>query len=92
MTHGERNMDDLAGVPPELLPPKKREVRYHPYAAAAVIQEMFSHFRNIHGGGFLLGVSEPPMPTGTGSGHGRRDVEVDAAEEEERGEDGLRAE
>jgi len=93
VTHGERNMDDLAGVPPELLPPKKRVVRYHPYAAAAAIQEMARHFRNNHGGGggFLLGASEPPMPTGTGSGRGRRDVEVDAAAEE-RGEDGLCAE
>jgi len=95
VTRGERDVpgvDDLAGVPPELLPPKKRVVRYHPYAAAAAIQEMASHFRNIHGGGFLLGASEPPMPMGTGSGCGRRDVEVDAAAEEERGEDGLRAE
>ncbi|CAD6240696.1 unnamed protein product [Miscanthus lutarioriparius] len=93
VTRGERDVpgvDDLAGVPPELLPPKKRVVRYHPYAAAAAIQEMASHFRNNHGGGggFLLGASEPPMPTGTGSGRGRRD----AAAEEERGEDGLRAE
>ncbi|TVU04021.1 hypothetical protein EJB05_50438, partial [Eragrostis curvula] len=31
---------DLAGVPPELLPPKKRVVRHHPYAAAWAIQEM----------------------------------------------------
>ena len=63
VTRGERDVDDLAGVPPELLPPKKRVVRYHPYAA---IQEMASHFRNIHEGGFLLDASEPPMPTGTG--------------------------
>ena len=40
--------EDLAGVPPELLPLKKRVVRYHPYAAAAAIQEMASH-RNYHG-------------------------------------------
>ena len=95
VTRGERDVDDLAGVPPELLPPKKRVVRYHPYAAAAAIQDMASHFRNNHGGGgFLLGASEPPMPMGTGSGRGRREVEIDAAAAagEERGEDGLRAE
>ena len=40
--------EDLAGVPPELLPLKKRVVRYHPYAAAAAIQEMASR-RNYHG-------------------------------------------
>ncbi|KAK3159632.1 hypothetical protein QOZ80_1BG0049060 [Eleusine coracana subsp. coracana] len=33
---------DLAGVPAELLPLKKRIVRYHPYAAAWPIQEMAS--------------------------------------------------
>ncbi|KAK3163207.1 hypothetical protein QOZ80_1AG0000620 [Eleusine coracana subsp. coracana] len=33
---------DLAGVPAELLPLKKRIVRYHPYAAAWAIQEMAS--------------------------------------------------
>ena len=41
--------EDLAGVPPELLPLKKRVVRYHPYAAAAAIQEMASH-RNLMAG------------------------------------------
>ena len=41
--------ESLAGVPPELLPLKKRVVRYHPYAAAAAIQEMASH-RNLMAG------------------------------------------
>ena len=35
--------EDLAGVPPELLPPKKRLMRYHPYYAASAIQEIASH-------------------------------------------------
>nr|TKW11959.1 hypothetical protein SEVIR_5G006100v2 [Setaria viridis] len=52
-------LGDLAGVPPELLPLKKRVVRYHPYEAAAAIQEMASHHN--YGGGFLLDVA--PMPT-----------------------------
>ena len=36
--------EDLAGVPPELLPPKKR-LRYHPYYAASTIQDLASHGR-----------------------------------------------
>ncbi|CAL4978781.1 unnamed protein product [Urochloa decumbens] len=74
--------EDLAGVPPHLLPLKKRVVRYHPYEAAAAIQEMASHHSYYGGGegGFLLAVA--PMPTTTGA---RQD-------EDERDEDGLRAE
>ncbi|KAM0914103.1 hypothetical protein ACQ4PT_011789 [Festuca glaucescens] len=41
--------EDLAGIPPELLPPKKRLVRYHHYYASSTIQEIASHGR---GGGF----------------------------------------
>ncbi|RLM91212.1 uncharacterized protein C2845_PM08G00460 [Panicum miliaceum] len=75
---------DLAGVPPELLPLKKRVVRYHPYAAAAAIQEMASH-RNHGGGGFLLAVDVVPVPT-TGA---RLDLDLDLGE---RDGGGLRAE
>ncbi|RLN22140.1 uncharacterized protein C2845_PM07G40020 [Panicum miliaceum] len=88
LAHGRRvsvtapaREDDLAGVPPELLPLKKRIVRYHPYAAAAAIQEMASH-RNHGGGGFLLAVDVVPAPT-TGA-------RLDLAGERDEG--GLRAE
>jgi hypothetical protein len=50
--------EDLAGVPPELLPPKKRPVRYHPYYASSTIQEIASHGR---GGGFGFGNRPVPL-------------------------------
>ncbi|OEL15703.1 hypothetical protein BAE44_0023278 [Dichanthelium oligosanthes] len=71
--------EDLAGVPPELLPLKKRVVRYHPYAAAAAIQELSSHHSH-GGGGFLLAVE--PTPT----------TAARLGLEERRDESGLRAE
>lgn len=52
----------FAGVPPEMLPPKKRLLRYHPYAAAWTIQEMANHARGQ--GGF--GGKRPAVPTPPG--------------------------
>ncbi|KAF0917534.1 hypothetical protein E2562_020911 [Oryza meyeriana var. granulata] len=51
--------EGFAGVPPEMLPPKKRFLRFHPYAAAWTIQEMANHVRG-EGGGF--GGQRPAVP------------------------------
>uniref|UniRef100_A0ACD5VFG9 Uncharacterized protein n=1 Tax=Avena sativa TaxID=4498 RepID=A0ACD5VFG9_AVESA len=62
--------EDFAGVPPELLPPKKRLMRYHPYYAASAIQEIASNGR---GDGF----GNRPVPLtveGNGDGFGNRPV------------------
>uniref|UniRef100_A0A0E0JG12 Uncharacterized protein n=1 Tax=Oryza punctata TaxID=4537 RepID=A0A0E0JG12_ORYPU len=50
----------FAGVPPEMLPPKKRFLRHHPYAAAWTIQEMANHGRGQ--GGFEGKRPDVPPP------------------------------
>lgn len=75
---GDVSGEDLAGVPPEMLPPKKRLVRYHPYEAASTIQEMASHGH----GGFE---SPPVRLTAEGDASGRGDGRWER-------DDGLRAE
>ncbi|KAI4967013.1 hypothetical protein ZWY2020_034446 [Hordeum vulgare] len=64
--------EGLAGVPLELLPPKKRLVRCHQYEAPSAIQEIAGHG---HGDGFK---DRPVSPTvegdGDGDGFGNRPV------------------
>uniref|UniRef100_J3KY05 Uncharacterized protein n=1 Tax=Oryza brachyantha TaxID=4533 RepID=J3KY05_ORYBR len=51
----------FAGVPSEMLPPKKRVLRYQPYVAAWTIQEMADHVGRGQGG---FGAVRPAVEEG----------------------------